>query len=212
MFPFGVTPEPLDALAPDTMNRLLLHAARYHDRSSVFTEGSKKTPDWRADRLSIRLALALEETMGVSRGDVVALSLPLDSGWPPTERAIWALGASSRPLPPGAVPTEKEAIITPDIREELVERGAALDTPERATRLRSLAREIEPRQCASIEGNGGMKSQADWVGEVERFLTRNPPRRGARRVISSDVPDFAARLVSFAGWIDGLTETVFDLE
>ncbi|HSF15744.1 MAG TPA: hypothetical protein VLK65_09330 [Vicinamibacteria bacterium] len=212
MFPFGVMPEPLDALAPDTMNRLLLHAARYHDRSSVFTDGTKTTPDWRVDRLSIRLALALEETLGVSRSDVVALSLPFDSGWPPVERAIWALGASSRPLPPPVVPTEDEAIVTPGLREKLLERGAALDTPERASRLRARAREIGPSDRASIEKNGETKSHADWVGEVERFLMRNPPRRGMRRVISSDSPDFAARLVSFAGWIDGLTETVFDLE
>ncbi|HXV65028.1 MAG TPA: hypothetical protein VEK15_30315 [Vicinamibacteria bacterium] len=210
MFPFGVLPEPLDTLAPDTMNRLLLHAARYHDRGSVFTDGTKKTPDWRADRLSIRLALALEETMEVSRGDVVALSLPFDSGWPLVERAIWALGASSRPLPPRAVSTGEGAIVTPGLRAELLERGATLDTPERASRLRARAREIEPLQRASIEGNGETKSHADWVGEVEGFLTRNPPCRGARRVISSEFPDFAARLASFAGWIDGLTETVFD--
>jgi len=56
------------------MNRLLLHGARYHDRKAVFVSRDLgETPDWRADRLSIRVALALRQDLAVGPGDLVAL-------------------------------------------------------------------------------------------------------------------------------------------
>ena len=84
------------------MNRLLLHGARYHDRKAVFVSRALgETPDWRADRLSIRIALALREELGVGPGGVVALSMPLSVQWALAERAVWGLGAATVPLTAG---------------------------------------------------------------------------------------------------------------
>jgi hypothetical protein len=88
----------------DTVNRLLLEGARRHARDAVFAhraaDGSwEETPDWRADRRALRVALALGEGLGVGSGDVVALFMPLVPDWPIVERGIWALGAVSLPVP-----------------------------------------------------------------------------------------------------------------
>jgi hypothetical protein len=82
------------------VNRLLLHGARYHDRAAVFVSGPSRaeTPDWRADRLSLRAGLALHEELAIGPGDVVALHLPLSLEWALVERGVWGLGAVSLPL------------------------------------------------------------------------------------------------------------------
>lgn len=113
-FPYGVEPEiPVDEgteddRGADTVNRLLLHGARYHDRNGVFTrweQGRKgwawtPMPDWRADRHAIRLALALHRRMGIEANEALAMWLPLDLEWPTIERAIWSIGALSVPVYP----------------------------------------------------------------------------------------------------------------
>jgi hypothetical protein len=107
-FPFGIQPEVSDPnrdeRGPDTVNRLLLHGARYHDRAAVFVTASNgaETPDWRADRLSIRLGLALHEELAIGAGDVVALLMPLSLECALVERGLWGLGAVSLPLSPDA--------------------------------------------------------------------------------------------------------------
>ena len=82
-FPYGVEPEiPVDEgteddRGADTVNRLLLHGARYHDRDGVFTrweQGRKgwawtPMPDWRADRHTVRLALVLHQRMGIEANE-----------------------------------------------------------------------------------------------------------------------------------------------
>jgi hypothetical protein len=113
-FPYGVEPEiPVDEgtednRGADTVNRLLLHGARYHDRDGVFTcweQGRKgwawtPTPDWRADRHAIRVALVLHQRMGIEANEALAMWLPLDLEWPAIERAIWSIGALSVPVYP----------------------------------------------------------------------------------------------------------------
>lgn len=116
LFPLGVSPESAreeegtggaaDGRGADTMNRLLLHGARYHDRSEVFLRwgqarkgwGWLPTPDWRADRHSIRVALVLRQRLQVSQGDRVALWLPFGPEWALIERAVWSIGAVSVPV------------------------------------------------------------------------------------------------------------------
>ncbi len=110
-FPFGLNPEqPLWADRPDadTVNRLLLRAARFHDRVSVFVSwaedptGSRwvNDPDWRADRHTVRVALVLRQRLQVTAGERVALWLPLRVEWPVLERAIWSVGATTVPVWP----------------------------------------------------------------------------------------------------------------
>lgn len=113
-FPFGVSPEgatqagsgEADGRGADTMNRLLSHGARHHARSELFLHwgqgrrgwGWQSTPDWRADRHSIRVALVLRQRMQVAEGERVALWLPLGPEWALIERAVWSIGAVSVPI------------------------------------------------------------------------------------------------------------------
>jgi hypothetical protein len=62
---------------PETLNRLYLHSMREHERKAALLyphEGHwESIPDWRLDRRVIRLALYLQERVGVSPGDRVAV-------------------------------------------------------------------------------------------------------------------------------------------
>lgn len=231
-FPFGIQPEPLDLGADgrgaDTMNRILLHGARYHHRSVVFVSRDfGKMPDWRADRLSIRVALALREGLSVGPGDFVALAMPLSIYWALVERAVWGLGAATLPLSPGSridrpvkamFASSATGISNPGVPvialdsdwDALLERGGVLDTPERASSFRTSAREVLPDAVASIElGESGVELRhADWVRRVARSFERFPPGFGARNVLALTEPHVSARVVLYAGWADGFTTVV----
>jgi hypothetical protein len=228
-FPFGIQPEVSDAFAdergPDTMNRLLLHGARYHRRQSVFVSPELgEMPDWRADRISIRVALALREVLSVGPGDLVALALPFSIYWPLVERAVWGLGAATLPLSPGSGPDRPvKAMFTPSADglsnsgvpvialdpdwDALLDRGGVLDTPERASWFRAAARNTEPHALSSIESGVEVRHQ-QWVRRIETVLDRYPPERGARHLLDFDQPHIAARALLYAGWADGLTTVV----
>ena len=215
-FPFGLEPEAsdpvLDERGLDTVNRLLLHGARYHDRSAVFVSNDlEEMPDWRADRFSVRIALALAEDFGVGPEDVVSIEMPLSIRFALAERAVWALGAVTA-IGSGPRPiNEVKAVIANDSDwKALLDRGAALDTPERASALRALARRTPPEAIASIEPHGFLR-QRDWVDEIESFLVRFPPERRSRNVSSSGDPSFPARTELYAGWADGRTTVVLTL-
>lgn len=113
-FPFGVRPDiPVDEgteddRGPDTINRLLLHGARYHDREALFLcweQGRKgwgwqAHPDWRTDRNAIRAALVLRQRIGMEAGERAALWIPFGMEFATVERGIWSIGGLSVPLPP----------------------------------------------------------------------------------------------------------------
>lgn len=214
MFPFGIQPDAVSAMAPDTVNRLLLHGARYHDRPSVFRvriagrDEASENPDWRLDRHTIRVALALREARAVGEGGLVGIELPFGLELLILERAVWSLGAVSSFLP-----SRSPAVVcdVPAVRA-LLDRGAVLDTPERASKLRETAREVSPASLASVESDGEERSQAAWVSDIEAFLIADPPRRGARRVLAPDAPLLQRRVAAYAGWADGFTETILGLE
>jgi acyl-coenzyme A synthetase/AMP-(fatty) acid ligase len=196
------------------MNRLLLHGARYHDRKAVFVSPDLgETPDWRADRRSIRIALALREELGVGPGDLVALSMPLCVQWALAERAVWGLGAATLPLTPGRSPGRrvKAVLASRSDCDALLDRGGTLDTPERATAFRAAARDVSPDEVASIEPDGPLR-QREWVERIERFLVRFPPARGGSNVLAMREPHVSARALVYAGWADGLTTVVLDSE
>jgi acyl-CoA synthetase (AMP-forming)/AMP-acid ligase II len=114
LFLLGVKPEAAEEAdtgrGPDTVNRLLLHGARHHERQAVFLSWGKsrkgkrswqETPDWRADRNSIRVGLVLRERLQVSKGETVAVWAELGTGPAIVERGIWSIGAVSVPVWPG---------------------------------------------------------------------------------------------------------------
>ena len=217
-------------MSRDTVNRLLLHAAQHHDRDGVFlrAEGGcwAVTPDWRADRHSIRIALALRERFGVGPGDVVAMSMSLRLEWPLIERAIWGLGATSLPVRDsaglvGADPVvlfaERAALDIPDsVRavvafsdgsfDKLMDDGGVLDTPERATHFGALARDVPPEAIASID-EGRASTHASWMATIERFQEQHPPEKGRTYRLGPESTDVASRVALYAGWGDGLTRT-----
>jgi long-chain acyl-CoA synthetase len=62
---------------PETLNRLYLHCMREHERKTalLYPRGGSwdSLPDWRLDRWVIRLALYLQEHVGVMPGDRIAV-------------------------------------------------------------------------------------------------------------------------------------------
>jgi long-subunit acyl-CoA synthetase (AMP-forming) len=62
---------------PETLNRLYLDCMREHERKAALLylrgESWESLPDWRLDRWVIRLALYLQERVGVSAGDRIAV-------------------------------------------------------------------------------------------------------------------------------------------
>jgi len=228
-FPFGIQPDVSDprgdARGPDTMNRLLLHGARYHDRRAVFVSRELgETPDWRADRLSIRVALALREDLGVGPGDLVALLMPLSVRWALVERAVWGLGAATLPVPVNfGLGRPVKAVFASSAKglsslgvpvvaldsdwNALLDRGGVLDTPERASSFRAAARDTPPEAVCSIESGVELRHQV-WVRRIESFLGRFPPERGRRNVLAIPEPHDSARALLYAGWADGFTTVV----
>ena len=189
------------------------------------------TPDWRADRHSIRIALALRERFGVGPGDVVAMSMPLRLEWPLIERAIWGLGATSLPvrdsaglvgMAPVVFFAERAALDIPDsVRavvafsdgsfEKLMDDGGVLDTPERATHFRVLARGVPSEAIASID-EGREYTHAAWITSIERFQEQHPPEKGRTYRLGPERTDVASRVALYAGWGDGLTRTALGPE
>ncbi len=215
-FPFGIQPElselTRDERGPDTANRLLLHGARYHDRKSLFVSPDLgEMPDWRGDRISIRIALALREDLHVGPGDQVGFLMPLSVRWALLERAVWGLGAVSVPLSPGSDRALKAVFSADSDWDALLDRGGVLDTPERASWFRAAAREVPPDVVASIESGAELRHE-EWVLRIERFLARFPPARGRRNLLAIGKPWVAARALIYAGWADGLTTVVFGSE
>ncbi len=112
MFSFGVKPDEVertgDGREADTVNRLLLHGARHHDRQATFLQWDAGgdgghwgvIPDWQADRYSIRAGLALHERIETIPGERAALWLPFCPEWAYIERGAWAVGVVSVPLWP----------------------------------------------------------------------------------------------------------------
>jgi acyl-CoA synthetase (AMP-forming)/AMP-acid ligase II len=228
-FPFGIQPEVSDPGSDergfDSMNRLLLHGTRYHHRRAVFVSHELgETPDWRADRLSIRIGLALREDLSVGPGDVVALFMPLSISWALVERAVWGLGAATLPVssesgfgrPVKAVFASSAEGLSdlgvPVVALDsdwaaLLDRGGVLDTPERASSFRTGARNTPPDAVCTIESGVELRHR-EWVRRIESFLERFPPERGARHVLDFSQPHFAARALLYAGWADGFTTVV----
>lgn len=101
-FPFPVSGQ-TDAFARpaagETVNSLLMHGARFHERDCLLHEldlvGQRLVshPDWRLDRAAIRVGLVLSEQLGVGSGGGVGIHWSLGRDLIVIERASAALGA-----------------------------------------------------------------------------------------------------------------------
>lgn len=210
MFPYAVHPDPgddapeasrLDDRGPDTANRILLHGARHHDRGALFLHwgqardgwGWQATPDWRADRAAIRVALVLHGRLGVGVGDRVAVWMPLGPEWAQIERAVWSLGAVSVPAWP-EWPLERVAAVLAESRPEVLFAPSLVAVEELASiggRPEGL-RAIVPLEAPGEQGD-------DWLS-LTKFLeyggVQDTPERASmwRTYARSVGPDAPASL------------------
>jgi uncharacterized radical SAM superfamily Fe-S cluster-containing enzyme len=86
------------------MSHILPGTGGWQERNALFAhwdDGCKRwveTPDWKADRDSIRVGLALNHRFGVGLGDAVALWMPLGVEWAVIERGVWLVGGMTVPM------------------------------------------------------------------------------------------------------------------
>ena len=89
-------PEPLHRI-PDTLAGLYDLGLRHHVRDAVMVwpegAGLQPVPDWKLDRLAIRVALYGREKLGVEPGERVAVVGPLSWIWPVVDFAAMGFGA-----------------------------------------------------------------------------------------------------------------------
>jgi long-chain acyl-CoA synthetase len=90
---------------PDTLGQLYLQAMRHHAREAALLsrEGDRwvPLPDWRLDRHVIRIALYLQERLGVKPGDRIAVVAEPSVQWLIADLAAVATGAVSVAVDPG---------------------------------------------------------------------------------------------------------------
>jgi acyl-CoA synthetase (AMP-forming)/AMP-acid ligase II len=101
--PEGGPPQPPPGI-PATVAALYDLGMRHHDRRAVFLHWQEsrleETPDWRLDRLVIRLALYCRERLDLQPGDRVAVFGKLGLLWPAAEFAALGFGAVAVGLDP----------------------------------------------------------------------------------------------------------------
>jgi len=89
-------PRPLHQI-PDTLAGLYDIGLRHHVRRAVMAwpaaEGFESAPDWKLDRLAIRVALCGREKLGVEPGERVAIVGRLHWLWPVVDFAAMGFGA-----------------------------------------------------------------------------------------------------------------------
>lgn len=188
-----------DGRGLDTMNRLLLHAARHHDREAVFLRwdrgrdgwGWQPTPDWRADRRTIRVALVLRQRLGVAEGDAVALWRSPDPESAVLERAVWSIGAVSVPLSP-EWPAERVEAVLADARPCVLFAGAGSSVPALEV-IGGIPDSVAVR--VHMEGAGtGTDDHPTWADVLEHGGVLDTPERASmwRGLAGSFRPDTVA--------------------
>ena len=163
--PKGEGPQPLHRI-PDTVAGLYDLGFRHHVRRAAMTwpagEGSESVPDWKLDRLAIRVALYGRENLGVEPGERVVVVGRLSWLWPVVDFAAMGFGA----IPVGVEHDVPDDVLAGALAEARPRVVYATD-PESAERVLKLA------------GDGGLGeatvvaeglSESDHVLSVERLL------------------------------------------
>jgi hypothetical protein len=144
-------PRPLHRI-PDTLAGLFDLGLRHHIRAAAMmwptTDGFESVPDWRLDRLAIRVALYGREKMGVEPGERVAIFGRLGWLWPVVDFAAMGFGA----VPLGIEHDLPDAALAGALAEARPRIVFASD-PASAERLQALRRE------------GGLDGDATVVAE-----------------------------------------------
>lgn len=167
-------------------------------------------PEWPVERVAAVLAESGPEVLFVP-STAAARELEGIGGRPETLRAIICLES------------EPDAADEWLRFERFLEGGAVLDTAERASMWRTLARRVGPDAPATLEfersgdevpgetfaGRARPVTQRELVAAAGRLARRHPPRHGGIRLLATERPDPRSRALLLAGWADGLTRTAF---
>lgn len=150
---------------PNTVNVLYSQAMREHVRPGVIqvrtADGWQLTPDWRFDRRVIRLALFLEERLGIEPGSRVAVFGPLSSLWLEADFAVQGLRAIAVGLH-GALSDDQVAQALADTEPQV---AFATD----ATSTKRLL-ELRPSSALHVIGVGGTLRDADAADTLEHTM------------------------------------------
>lgn len=132
-------PRPLHRI-PETVAGLFDLGLRHHVREAVMAwptdDGFESVPDWKLDRLAIRIALFGREKAGVEPGERVVVLGRMSWLWPVVDFAAMGFGA----VPVGIEPDLADAAVAEALAEARPRLIFASD-PESAERVVRLARE-----------------------------------------------------------------------
>jgi hypothetical protein len=159
-------PRPLHAI-PATVSALYDMGMRHHLRSSVLlwpgAGGVEEVPDWKLDRLVIRIALYCRENLGLEPGTRAAVFGPLSWLWPAADFAILGFGASSL----GIEHDVPDAALVGCLREADPRVIFATDAPSTARLVELRARGLLPRTALVGVGQG---AETGELLPLERLL------------------------------------------
>jgi hypothetical protein len=194
----GTTPErkgprPLHTI-PETVSALYDMGMRHHERASVLlwaTVGTfEPVPDWKLDRLVIRVALFERERLGLEPGGRLAVFGRLGYLWPVVDFAAMGFGAVT-------------VGIEHDVPDDVLARVLAEASPAAvfATDAESVARLLAVRSAHRLAGTAlvaeGIAADADRVVPLGRMLDlastldtaeRAQAFRAVSRNVSADAP------------------------
>lgn len=176
---------------PETVAGLFDLGMREHARRAVLAERDganwTETPDWRFDRLVIRIALYCSERLELSRGDSVAVFGPLGSLWLALDLALLSLGITSV----GLSESLNDGEVVAAARQSRATVGFAIDA-ESARRLLSIRGETSLTTvvvpCASEGGDViSLDTMLAYAGVLDTPEKAQAFRKSAR-ALQPDVP------------------------
>jgi hypothetical protein len=248
---------PLPTL-PQTVAALYDLGMRHHRREGALlrwtAERQERLPDWRLDRMVIRVALYCRERLGLEPGDRVALLGELSWLWPVAEFAAMGFGAvpvgleqgldeagvaaaldeagprigfatdaasAARLLRSRELRGQPQSVIGPAglaqespglvPLDDVLERGATLDTAERAQNFRLASRSVAPDQaaCWHFDAAGAFTrlTHAEAMAHVARRVSARPAQPGDLGYLEAAAVSLSTRLAYYVFVGDGYTTT-----
>lgn len=177
-----------------TLGELYDQAMRHHERQAVmlhFENGQlEPVPDWKFDRLVIRLALYMRERLKLEPGERVAIFGPLRRFWPVAEFAALGFGG----VPVGLEHDLDDGALAHALAEAKPRIAFATDEASASRLLRFRQAAALPQFVIGPDGSGEGNAFHPLSRVVELGSTLDTPERaGAFRAFSRSLaPDAAA--------------------
>jgi AMP-binding enzyme len=177
-----------------TLGGLYDQAMRHHQRRAVSlhweSDRLEPVPDWKFDRLVIRLAIYLRERLKLERGERVAILGPLSRFWPVAEFATLGFGG----VPVGLEHDLDDGALAHGLKEATPRIAFATDEASAARLLRFREAAALPQVVIGPDGSGEGDAFHPLGRLIELGSTLDTPERaGAFRAFSRSLaPDAAA--------------------